>query len=237
MKELGFFGGKEVLRKQFGEHVDTDDSKKAAEASGAWKERKTTCKNPYCSVHGYSRRLEQVSSTARNDSVGDRYQSRVSNAYGVTDDLAMDSDRESTPQPIKKSLVSSVAGTADTSDSAMAKPRRRQLQLNRLGLYVNVLAVELIYLTAMFSCFCRSREGKLTDLVLLFPRRSKSELRRTLERVGGDFDIAITAILEDDDMANSVLDPVAESKKGHNQGNEIRLTCHMVKVYSRYMYM
>ena len=96
-------------------------------------------------------------------------------------------------------------------------------------MYIHVLAVELTYVTDIHSCLCRSHEGKLADLVLLFPRRSKSELRRTLERVGDDFDIAITAILEDDDMANSVLDPVAESKKGHNQGNEIHLTCKSVQ--------
>ena len=56
--------------------------------------------------------------------------------------------------------------------------------------------------------------------MLLFPRRSKSELRRTLERVGDDFDMAITSILEDNDMSNSVLDPVTDSKRGHHQGDE-----------------
>ena len=52
----------------------------------------------------------------------------------------------------------------------------------------------------------------------LFPQHSKAELRRTLERVGEDFDTAITAVLEDDDMANSVFDPEVESKKVHQSG-------------------
>ena len=52
----------------------------------------------------------------------------------------------------------------------------------------------------------------------LFPQCSKAELRRTLERVGEDFDTAITAVLEDDDMANSVGDSEVESKKIHQSG-------------------
>ena len=63
------------------------------------------------------------------------------------------------------------------------------------------------------------------DLVMLFPQRSKAELRRALERVGGEFDLAITAILEDDDMANSVSDPDVENKKGHHRGNALSNLC------------
>ena len=58
---------------------------------------------------------------------------------------------------------------------------------------------------------------------MLFPRRSKSELRRTLERVGDDFDMAITAILEDDDMANSTGDPEVEDQRRGHSGNVILL--------------
>lgn len=65
----------------------------------------------------------------------------------------------------------------------------------------------------------RSLESQLADLVTLFPQRSKAELRRTLERVGEDLDTAITAVLEDNDMANSVGDPDMENKKVHQSGN------------------
>ena len=54
--------------------------------------------------------------------------------------------------------------------------------------------------------------------MILFPRRSKSELRRTLERVGNDFDVAITAIMEDNDMANSIGDPDIDQGRGHQSG-------------------
>ena len=138
LKELGFFGGKTVLRKQFGEQVGMDDSKGSAEASGAgaWKERKTTCNNPYCSVHGYLHYMERVNSskqTSRSDSGGDRQKSRVSNAYGVTDDLTMDSDDDSMPRPVKKSVVTSekAASVADADISAVVRPRRQPLQPNR----------------------------------------------------------------------------------------------------------
>lgn len=55
--------------------------------------------------------------------------------------------------------------------------------------------------------------------MMLFPRRSKSELRHTLDRVGKDFDMAITAMLEDDDMANSTGDPDADNRKRQHQGS------------------
>ena len=63
--------------------------------------------------------------------------------------------------------------------------------------------------------------------MMLFPRRSKSELRRTLERVGDDFDMAITAILEDDNMANCTSDPDAENKKRNHSGNVILIKSFM----------
>ena len=42
---------------------------------------------------------------------------------------------------------------------------------------------------------------------MLFPQHSRLELRHTLERVGNDFDVAITAIIGEHDMANCVDDP------------------------------
>ena len=52
--------------------------------------------------------------------------------------------------------------------------------------------------------------------MILFPQLSRLELRRTLERVGNDFDVAIAAIIGENDMANCVDDP--ENRKEHQPG-------------------
>ena len=132
-QELGFFGGKTVLRKQFGEAVDDDeDSMKPAQASAAsaWKDKKVICNNPYCKVHGYGRQLDKASDTQMSDmhNSGGQYKSYVSNAYGVTDDLSMDID-DSVPASISKSKVS----TDDAVDPIenVLKPRRQSTNQHR----------------------------------------------------------------------------------------------------------
>ena len=54
---------------------------------------------------------------------------------------------------------------------------------------------------------------------MLFPQLSRLELRRTLERVGNDFDVAVAAIVGDNDMANCVDDP--ENRKEHQLGKSL----------------
>lgn len=147
-KELGFFGGKTVLRKQFGEDVD-DDSKKSIKASGAsaWNERKVTCRNPYCRVHGYGRERERAKETqvSVTKSSGDQYKSRVSNAYGVTEDLIMDGDEGDVSVSVKKSKVPSndVGGAGSSETRVKLKPRRQPSQQNR---YMYIRMYVIIYI-------------------------------------------------------------------------------------------
>lgn len=67
-----------------------------------------------------------------------------------------------------------------------------------------------------YHCHYRSLDAQLADLVVLFPQLSRPELRRTLERVGNDFDVAIAAIVGENDMANCVDDP--DNRKEHQPG-------------------
>ena len=145
-QELGFFGGKTVLRKQFGEAVD-DDSKKSTLASGAsaWNERRVTCNNPNCRRHGYGHHLERSKET-HPESSGGQYKSRVSNAYGVTEDLVMDSDEENVSVPVKKSKVPS-NGPTDASSSTnkvVLKPRRQPSQQYRY-MYLLCICINKYY--------------------------------------------------------------------------------------------
>lgn len=71
---------------------------------------------------------------------------------------------------------------------------------------------------------CRSLDAQLADLVMLFPQLSRLELRRTLERVGNDFDVAIAAIVGENDMANCVDDP--DNRKEHQPGNNRSIQCN-----------
>ncbi len=57
---------------------------------------------------------------------------------------------------------------------------------------------------------------------MLFPQLSKPELRRTLERVGNDFDVAIAAIVGENDMANCVDDP--DNRKEHQPGKSNQIS-------------
>ena len=124
-QELGFFGGKTVLKKQFGETIDDDDAKQSSGAS-AWKEKKVICGNPYCKVHGHQRQLQRTQSAHMShiNSHEGRYKSHVSNAYGVTDNLDIDDD---VPKASKKSKVPSddEAGASTTTSKVVLKPRRQ----------------------------------------------------------------------------------------------------------------
>ena len=156
-QELGFFGGKTVLRKQFGEIVD-DDSNKSIKASGAsaWNERKVTCRNPYCRVHGYGRERERAKETqvSVTESGGDQYKSRVSNAYGVTEDLIMDGDEDDVSIPVKKSKVLSkdVAGAGSSETRVMLKPRRQPSQQNRY-MYI-CMSLSTLYIAYQLCTLC-----------------------------------------------------------------------------------
>ena len=123
------------MRKQFGEAV-VDDSKKSGQASGAsvWKEKKITCNNPHCKVHGYGHQLEKVNDTqvSHMHNSGGQFKSRVSNAYGAPDDLSMDSD-DDVPVPMNKSEVvaDSAVGSIGSSAKDILKPQRQPTQQNR----------------------------------------------------------------------------------------------------------
>ena len=142
IQEFGFIGGKAVLRKQFGEQID-DDPKKSTQqqASGAsgWRERKTTCNNPYCRTHGYrypQERVGGVQSTHTNSNAG-RYQSRVTNAYGVTDDLGVEGNEDGIPMSTKKSRVppDDEPGAGSSSSNVKLKPKRKQSKQIRYTLF------------------------------------------------------------------------------------------------------
>lgn len=95
---------------------------------------KITCNNPYCKVHGYKNQQERVKDgkVSLNDGREDQYKSRVSNAYGVTDDLNMDSD-EDVPVSTKKSKAPSDhrAGSVSPTSKVVVKPRRQLSHQNR----------------------------------------------------------------------------------------------------------
>ena len=129
-QEFGFIGGKAVLRKQFGEQIENEPRKSTQQASGAsgWKERKTTCNNPHCHIHGYRNQQQQERADRGNtNSNGGRYKSRVTNAYGVTDDLGVEGNEDGIPMSTKKSRVPSddEAGAASTSSNVKLKPKRK----------------------------------------------------------------------------------------------------------------
>lgn len=161
-QELGFFGGKTVLRKQFGQVVD-DGSKKSIKTSGAsaWNERKVACRNPYCRVHGYGHQRERAKETqvSGTESSGDQYKSHVSNAYGVTEDLIMDGDEANMSVPIKKSKVLSehAPGAVSTETRVMLKPRRQPSQQNRY-----ICTLHIVYFRASIRCFIIGTSGALS---------------------------------------------------------------------------
>lgn len=218
IQELGFLGGKAVLRKQFGEQIDDPKKSTQQQASGAsaWKERKTTCNNPYCRTHGYryqQERVERVQSTHTNSN-GSRYISRVTNAYGVTDDLGVEGSVAGIPMSTKKSRVPSddESGAVSSPSNVKLKPKRKQSKQIRY----TVFGTSVYFFAIDYHWHCRSLDAQLADLVMLFPQLSRLELCRTLERVGNDFDVAIAAIIGENDMANCVDDP--ENRKEYQPG-------------------
>ena len=163
-QEFGFFGGKSVLRKQFGERID-DEPRKSTQASGAsgWKEKKITCNNPYCKVHGRGYQQERMDKVqlSHTDSNGGRYKSRVTNAYGVTDDLGVDGNEDNGFISTKKSRVPSddeaAAGVVSSTSNVKLKPKRKlpkQIRYTVFGarlcdffLLINVAITEVLRLS------------------------------------------------------------------------------------------
>ena len=217
IQEFGFIGGKAVLRKKFGEQIDDLGKKSSQPASGAsgWKEKKTTCNNPFCRVHGY-RYQQQRADGVHTNSSGGHYKSQVTNAYGVTDDLGVEGNENGIPpMSTRKSRVPSDDESAaiPSSTNVKLKPKRKQSKQIRY----TVLSTNIYYFhLCIVVVTCRSLDAQLADLVILFPQLSRLELRRILERVGNDFDVAIAAIIGENDMANCVDDP--DNRKEHQPG-------------------
>lgn len=153
IQEFGFFGGKAILRKQFGEKID-DDPKKSTQrqASGAsgWKEKKPTCNNPYCPVHGYRYQQERVQSTHANSS-GGRYKSQVTNAYGVTDDLGVEGNEDGIPMSTKKTRIPSddESGAVSSSSNVKLKPKRKQSKQIRYTVFGTSVQLIIIFITGV----------------------------------------------------------------------------------------
>lgn len=119
------------MRKQFGEQFEDEPKKSTQQASGAsgWKERKTTCNNPYCHIHGYRHQQQERGDSLRGNtnSKGGRYKSQVTNAYGVTDDLGVEGSEDGIPMSTKKSRVPSddESGAVVTPSNVKLKPKRK----------------------------------------------------------------------------------------------------------------
>lgn len=149
IQEFGFFGGKAVLRKLFGEQIDDERSSRSTQqASGAsgWKERKSTCSNPFCRTHGHrhqqQERADRVQSTHTN-SGGGRYNSPVTNSYGVTDDLGVEGNEDGIPASPRKSRVPSddESAAVASSSSVKLKPKRKQsnqIRYTEVGASMNI---------------------------------------------------------------------------------------------------
>lgn len=156
IQEFGFLGGKAVLRKQFGEQIG-DDPKKSTQqqASGAsgWKEKKTTCNNPYCPIHGYRHQQERVArvQSTHTNSNGGRYKSQVTNVYGVTDDLGVEGNEDGIPTSTKKSRVPSddESGAVSSSSNVKLKPKRKQSKQIRYTLFGTSVQMIIIFIAGV----------------------------------------------------------------------------------------
>ncbi len=143
------------MRKQFGEQVDDEGKKSTQQASGAsgWKERRTTCNNPYCRLHGYRHQQEradgvQSANTNRN---GGHYRSQVTNAYGITDDLGVEGNEDGIPVSAKKSRVPSDDESAASSSKVKLKPKRKQIRYTVFDSSITILITIIITGVLMLS--------------------------------------------------------------------------------------